>query len=689
MPDRHRFQGVWIQNPRFAELTPIDVFHKEHSPKAIAPVPEDTLNNHTWFIRKFNLGPDVKTLKIDISADDYARVYLNGHLLGVGPAQAYAEDYQYNTYRVTDGLVAGENILAVHVFYQGLRNRAYQSGDNREGMIADVFADGTFLFGTGPQFLCREAPEYLAGYKQGYDTAFAENLDMRKSLGNSAQGEGSGWVPACVREDLGYLFRSMPDPGLDLHETNPIRTSFVGGNDRVLFMDFGEEISGTLHLRLHGPAGSVVRVLCGEETEETDYEMPRYKMRCNCTYEEFCTLSGNPAGDDLVFFDSKGFRYARIELPEHTEWLPKGYTAEVRRRTGGVPCVRFETDNRDLSAVLRLCEKTLVCAVGDSIPDCPQREKGQYLGDFTVTGLAYLYLTGDWATYKKTARDFTDSTKICPGMMAVAPGSFMQEIADYSLQFPLQIWNGYRYAKDKTFLRENLPYIEGILNHFRQFERPDGLLQGVSDKWNLVDWPANLRDGYAVPLPKPVPPDCLHNVINAFWVGAHIVTDRIRKELDLPELTGIHKLVRSFNAAFFDEEKGLYRDGPGCDHYALHSNVLPVFFGFAKPESLDSIHALIREKGLACGIYFAYFVLKACALLHDYDLVLELITQKSDHSWMHMLDQGATTLFEAWGKEQKGNVSLCHPWGSAPIIAAYESLAPNRPDIVSVVSLKK
>ena len=33
-----------------------------------------------------------------------------------------------------------------------------------------------------------------------------------------------------------------------------------------------------------------------------------------------------------------------------------------------------------------------------------------------------------------------------------------------------------------------------------------------------------------------------------------------------------------------------------------------------------------------------------------------------------MLDEGATTCYEAWGKEQKWNTSLFHPWASAPAI---------------------
>jgi hypothetical protein len=39
-----------------------------------------------------------------------------------------------------------------------------------------------------------------------------------------------------------------------------------------------------------------------------------------------------------------------------------------------------------------------------------------------------------------------------------------------------------------------------------------------------------------------------------------------------------------------------------------------------------------------------------------------------------MVKEGATTCFEAWGKEQKTNTSLCHPWASSPIPIIIEDL---------------
>lgn len=36
------------------------------------------------------------------------------------------------------------------------------------------------------------------------------------------------------------------------------------------------------------------------------------------------------------------------------------------------------------------------------------------------------------------------------------------------------------------------------------------------------------------------------------------------------------------------------------------------------------------------------------------------------------IKEGATTCFEAWGKERKVNTSLFHPWSTSPIIILFE-----------------
>ena len=73
---------------------------------------------------------------LDITADDYYKLYVNGHFAGQGPAPAYPEQYYYNIIDITSWLQEGKNVLAVHLYYQGLVNRVWNSGDGRFAMAA-------------------------------------------------------------------------------------------------------------------------------------------------------------------------------------------------------------------------------------------------------------------------------------------------------------------------------------------------------------------------------------------------------------------------------------------------------------------------------------------------------------------------------------------------------------------------
>ena len=69
----------------------------------------------------------------------------------------------------------------------------------------------------------------------------------------------------------------------------------------------------------------------------------------------------------------------------------------------------------------------------------------------------------------------------------------------------------------------------------------------------------------------------------------------------------------------------------------------------------------------------AYFALAALKKHERIDDCRELVADEG--CWLNMLREGATTTFEAWGKDQKWNTSLCHPWAVAPAIILAEDTA--------------
>ena len=141
----------------------------------------------------------------------------------------------------------------------------------------------------------------------------------------------------------------------------------------------------------------------------------------------------------------------------------------------------------------------------------------------------------------------------------------------------------------------------------------------------------------------------------------------MREILGMPPLD-VERHRRAFVEAFYDRSSKLFVDAIGSRHTALHSNVLPLLFDLAPPDSRESILALLENKRMACSVYFSYFVLRALYQSRCDDLAFDLITSQDLNSWHTMLEAGATATMEAWAPEQKSNNSFCHAWGAAPII---------------------
>lgn len=117
--------GGWLTVPEWEGVTPRDVFRAEGDP---APEPIAPRNVHALVRGEFALPPWEWTL--ELSADDSFHAYLDGAWLGQGPAPGTPRRYWYQRYPVTGGRTV---TLALHLYYQGLVNRVWNSGDGRFG----------------------------------------------------------------------------------------------------------------------------------------------------------------------------------------------------------------------------------------------------------------------------------------------------------------------------------------------------------------------------------------------------------------------------------------------------------------------------------------------------------------------------------------------------------------------------
>ena len=651
-------QGKFICHKDFENLKPIDVFHKELSPNQTEKHAESLYNRHTLFRKKVVLGKASKAI-LKITADDYFKLYINGVYVTQGPPPSYPNHYYFMEIDVTSFLKEGVNTFAVHTYYQGLINRVWVSGDLRSMFWCELYLDGKVALVSDESWLTATHTGYSSCGIIGYETAFAERYDSSaKEVGFEKElFDDSQWKPASIYKQTDYILQKSPIQPLSVYLKKPIYTERKG---EVLFVDFGQEMVGYLRAKAKGKQGDKILLHFGEELNPDG--SIRFDMRCNCRYEEEWILSGKE--DVLDQFDYKAFRYCEIMIPEGAS--VRDVEMQVRHYPYEKKAV-YETDNEQLRKVLQLCENTIKYGTQEVFVDCPTREKGQYLGDVCVSGRAQCVLTGDTTLIKKAIIDFCGSAFICKGVMAVSTSSFMQEIADYSLLLPALILWVYKRDNDKDFLRLTFPYITGVYEYFMQYSQEDGLIEGVKEKWNLVDWPDNLRDGYNFPLTKPISPG-KHNVLNAFWIGF------LKAYQDICEILGeavniaIDNVEKSFINAFYNKETGLYCDSTQKTHSAVHSNVLPLLFdiGMSETKERKIVEYICQKKLTSMGVYMAYFTLAALMKHGEREKAELLATDKG--AWLNMLEEGATTTFEAWGKNQKWNTSLFHPWATAPLI---------------------
>jgi len=126
------------------------------------------------------------------------------------------------------------------------------------------------------------------------------------------------------------------------------------------------------------------------------------------------------------------------------------------------------------------------------------------------------------------------------------------------------------------------------------------------------------------------------------------------------------KVKKAFNQHFFDRTRGIYTDGIGTTHAALHSNLFALVFGLVPDTAKETVIAYIKSKGMACGVYAANYLLEALFDAGEAEYALSLITSTSDRSWYNMIRIGSTMTIEAWDNKYKTNNGWSHAWSSSP-----------------------
>lgn len=644
-------------------------------------------NVHTFFRKCVDLDDsEITEAMLTFSADDYCKIYINGTFVVSGPAPGYIHNYYYMQVDVKDYLCHGKNCIAIHSYYQGLKNRVWNSGDNLAGLKAQLavsYKSGDYReFAADSSWRCFDCKAWQSEHTFGYETQFAENIDMRliPAAWRETKFDDSNWNEPEVVSD--YPHKLMKQPTAPLSWNNVYPVSITPLNEGRWLLDFGSEVVGCTVIKAAGLCGHVIEIRHAEELNSDG--TARFQLRANCDYQECVTLSEAPM-DTVELFDYKAFRY--IELSNYPG-IPATDDIFVYERHYPFDNVsELKTSDDTVNRIWDICSLAVKLGTQDSYLDCLTREKGAYLGDAFVTGLSHLYLTGRSEMLHKVLDDFAASAKFCPGLRAVSPGAFEQDIADYSLLWVPLLHEYYMWTGNSNFMREMMPVVDGILDYFGAFENAEGVLENFIGKPVMVDWPSNLRDDYDDPglMGSDTTQKGINTLINLYYYGTLSTATKIYEASEnLTKSVVCQQKTDALNKKLKEKFLGPngFVDTDSSSHVSLHTNALALMFNAVTAEEAKLVISVLKEKRIKCGVYFSFFLLKGLFNYGEIELAYDLMTCDDIHSWQTMLKDGATTCMEAWGLDQKWNTSLCHPWASSPvymIAAEVFGLKPAKP----------
>ena len=470
--------------------------------------------------------------------------------------------------------------------------------------------------------------------------------------------------------------------------------AIVKTGEKHFFIDFGKAAFGTLVLNIKSPKTTTLKIHLGEKLESPT-SISR-KPGGTIRYQQV-DLEVSP--DQGVYTlnlppDPRNTGPAAVALPESLGVVMPFRYAEIENcpvelATGDVQqkvvhyyfeddTSFFECSDPVLNQIWDLCKYSIKATSFSGLYIDGDRERIPYEGDAYINQLSH-YCTDREYTIARRTNEYFLTHPTWP--------------TEWLLHNVLLFYYDYLYTGNLESVEQNYD----LLKHktLIALAREDGLISSKSPRVNdafmktlgfadpkqrirdIVDWPGSKkevpwwdlalpqgeRDGYEM-----VP---INTVVNAFHYFNLKLMSEMATQLGKANDASFYaaragQVKASINEKLLDTEKGIYVDGEGSSHSALHANMMPLAFGIVPDDYRDSVVAFIKSRGMACSVYGSQYLLEGLYQAGEADYALDLMTATDDRSWWNMIKVGSTITMEAWDMKHKPNSDWNHAWGAAP-----------------------
>jgi alpha-L-rhamnosidase len=601
-----------------------------------------------YFRREFTVEARLRRATLRVTVLGIVEAWLNGSRVGdevLAPGwTSYRHRLAVSSHDVTDLVVPGANALGAivgegwAVGRLGYRNQRNHYAD-RPALFCQLELDydhRTELIATSPSFLVATGAVLTGSLYDG------ETYDARlEPRGWDQPGfDDSSWSPADRFDwDLATLVPASAPPIRRIEELAPVATT-SSRNGRTI-VDFGQNISGWVRLRITGDAGQSVTLRHAEVL--TDGELEIRTLRTADATDRYI-LRGGGTQTWEPRFTFHGFRYVEID----GEVVPDDVKAVVvhsdMSRTGW-----FDTSH---SLLNRLHANVVWSMRGNFVGlpmDCPQRdERLGWTGDINafVPTACFLYdvrgVLGSWlADLAAEQRDKGYVPFVVPDVRS-KPSPPAALWSDVAVSLP---WALYREYGDPDILGRAYDSMIAFLRGVEPLLDEDGLW---SSGFQYGDWldpdapPDNPADGKTD----------RHLVASAFlckttreMAAAAVV---LGQEEDAAHFSRLSERVRAaFRHAYVAPSGRIVNESATAYALAICFDILG---GEQRTRAGDQLARLVAQAGhrISTGFAGTPYVADALSSTGHLDEAYRLLLETGCPSFLYPVTMGATTIWERW-----------------------------------------
>ncbi|MGB8844866.1 MAG: alpha-L-rhamnosidase N-terminal domain-containing protein [Terracidiphilus sp.] len=424
-------------------------------------------NNFAYFRKTFSVARKPSLAKVYVTAHNDYMLYLNGQLLGRGPARCDPNHYgQYNAYDVTELVKTGVNVFAAMAHWQGT---FWDAGVNAqpafllEARLSNADAKSTVIVSDDSwkslahtAFIETDPTYFIGKYRNRAAIQFDARLEPKSW--KSAEFDDSGWAAAAVVDRSSYrLFAQMAPVEREQGELDAVSVALINDAWRV---DLERCIDGwpQLTMRANRP-GDKVRVEYFEMTGE----------RKASGWDEYTCQGG------LETWKPGFGRHTSFQEMKITGYAGKLRAADVRgiwAYCDADVAGNFRCSSTLLSSIYKMCERSARQNIQQGIISVDaNREQSPWLSDSWNIGNVLLYNHGGTTMIDKVVRDYAGEQKPDGGFNDCSPAGVFQ-CAEWSMYWPMLLWQQYLFSGDETLLKQMAPHLEKFLGWIKLTQDP-------------------------------------------------------------------------------------------------------------------------------------------------------------------------------------------------------------------------